>query len=301
MKRWLMRIPIALGVTIVLLLVYGAAVEPRFVLDEERWRVALPKLGEEWAGTDIAVMSDLQIGMWWSNEGMVEKAVGEIVEDEPDAVLLGGDFLYSKEPDVSTQVDRVVKLLDPLVAADIPTYAVLGNHDYVVGAADELTTALEDAGIRVLRNTALPVSSPTADADPLYVVGIGPQTPHVPDVSGRADVDAALADVPDDAPRVVLTHDPTTFDELPAGTAPLTLAGHTHCGQIALPGTPRWSYLALTDEEKIVADGWAPAQYGAEGNRMFVTCGIGFSTVPLRINAPPQVAFFELVPKEGGR
>ncbi|MCF6506524.1 hypothetical protein E9549_03740 [Blastococcus sp. MG754426] len=119
-------------------------------------------------------------------------------------------------------------------------------------------------------------------------------------MSGRADVEAALADVPDDAPRVVLTHDPTTFDELPAGTAPLTLAGHTHCGQIALPGTPRWSYLALTEDEAIVADGWAPAKYGADGNRMFVTCGIGFSTVPLRINAPPQVAFFELVPGDGG-
>ena len=300
MKRWLMRIAIALGVTIVLLLVYGVAVEPRFVLDEERWRVALPELGEEWAGTDIAVMSDLQIGMWWSNEGMVEKAVGEIVEDEPDVVLLGGDFLYSQEPDVSTQVERVVELLDPLVAADIPTYAVLGNHDYVVGGAEELTTALEDAGIRVLRNAALPIPSPTAGAHPLYVVGIGPETPHVPDVSGRVDVDAALADVPDDAPRVVLTHNPTTFDELPAGTAPLTLAGHTHCGQIALPGTPRWSYLGLTEEEEVVADGWAPAQYGAEGNRMFVTCGIGFSTVPLRINAPPQVAFFELVPGEDG-
>ena len=146
----------------------------------------------------------------------------------------------------------------------------------------------------VLRNAALPVPSPTAGADPLYVVGIGPQTPHVPDVSGRADVDAALADVPDDAPRVVLTHNPTTFDELPAGTAPLTLAGHTHCGQVALPGTPRWSYLALTAEEKTVAEGWAPEDYGAAGNRLFVTCGIGFSDAPGRINAPPEIAFFHL-------
>ncbi|TQN42626.1 hypothetical protein FHU33_2032 [Blastococcus colisei] len=296
MKRWITRIAIALGTTLVLLLVYGVAVEPRFILDEERWRVSIPSLGEEWAGTDVAVLSDMQIGMWWANEGMVEKAIGEIVSAEPDVALLGGDFVYSEEPDIPTQVDRVMELLDPLVESGIPTYAVLGNHDYAVGAADELTTALEDAGVPVLKNTAVPVPSPegTGNERPLYVVGIGPAVP------GEADIEAALDDVPDDAPRVVLVHNPTTFDSLPAGTAPLTLAGHTHCGQIALPGTPRWSYVALTDEEKIVADGWAPARHGADGNRMFVTCGIGFSVIPVRINAPPQVAFFELVPGEGG-
>ena len=45
-----------------------------------------------------------------------------------------------------------------------------------------------------------------------------------------------------------------------------------------------------------MADGWAPPDYGAEGNEMFVTCGIGFSVLPMRINAPPQVVFFELQP-----
>jgi uncharacterized protein len=124
----------------------------------------------------------------------------------------------------------------------------------------------------------------------LHVVGIGPSTPDV------ADVGRALAGVPDDAPRVVLMHNPTVFDRLPARSAPLTVAGHTHCGQVTLPGRPRWSYLALTEEEKVVADGWAPPGYGAEGNRMFVTCGIGFSVAPVRINAPPQVAFFRLQP-----
>ncbi len=111
-----------------------------------------------------------------------------------------------------------------------------------------------------------------------------------------ADVDAALADVPDGAPRVVLTHNPSIFPELPPDSAPLTLAGHTHCGQIAIPGLPGWSYLELTEQEEVVTDGWAPEDHGAEGNRLFVTCGIGFSVVPARINAPPQVAFFELQP-----
>ncbi|SNS16449.1 hypothetical protein SAMN06893096_102306 [Geodermatophilus pulveris] len=268
-------------------MVYGVFVEPRFVLDEERAEVAMPRLGEELAGTEVAVVSDLQIGMWFANEGMVRTAVETIVAAEPDVVLLGGDFVYSTDPDVETQVDTLLELLQPVLDSGIPTYAVLGNHDHAVDAAEELRTALEDAGVPVLRNEAVTVPGLGGE---LYVIGVGPETP------GLADVDEALADVPDEAPRVVLMHNPTVFDRFPAGTAPLTVAGHTHCGQVALPGTPDWAYLALTAEERIVADGWAPEGYGAEGNRMFVTCGIGFSVAPIRVNAPPQVAFFELIP-----
>ncbi|MGY1669137.1 metallophosphoesterase [Geodermatophilus sp. SYSU D00710] len=291
MAHWLRRIGAALGLLLVLALVYGVFVEPRLILDEERAEVPMPRVGDGLAGTEVAVVSDLQLGMWLANTGMVERAVESIVAAEPDVALLGGDFVYSTDPSIDEQVDALLQLLGPLLDSGIPTFAVLGNHDHAVDAADELTTALEDAGVPVLLNEAAPVPGLVgADGRALYVVGIGPDTP------GLADVDEALADVPDDAPRVVLMHNPTVFPELPPGSAPLTLAGHTHCGQVALPGTPQWAYLALTSEERIVADGWAPEGYGAAGNRMFVTCGIGFSLAPIRINAPPQVAFFDLRP-----
>lgn len=93
-------------------------------------------------------------------------------------------------------------------------------------------------------------------------------------------------------------HNPASFPALPPRSAPLSVAGHTHCGQIAIPGLPAWSYLALRAEERVVVDGWAPRSYGAEGNRLLVTCGVGFSLLPLRINAPPQVVIFELVAAE---
>ncbi len=289
MTRWTARIGIAFGVVLASLLVYGVLIEPRLVLDEERATVAMPRLGAELDGTELAVISDVQLGMWFANTGMVERAVETAVAAEPDVVLLGGDFVYSTDPDIQTQIDALLELFGPLLDSGIPTFAVLGNHDYAVGAADELTTALEDNGVAVLSNEAAPLPGTADSAGPaLHIVGIGPATP------GLADVDAALRGVPDDAPRVVLMHNPTVFPELPAGSAPLTLAGHTHCGQVALPGRPNWAYLALTEEEKVVADGWAPEDHGAEGNRMFVTCGIGFSLAPIRINAPPQVAFFEL-------
>jgi uncharacterized protein len=284
--RWLKGIGLALGVLLVLLLAYGVLIEPRIILDEERFEVALPRLTEADAGTEVAVVSDWQIGAFFDNDGTVEDAVDEILAAEPGVVLLGGDFVYSRGPGVEVQVGRVRELAQPLADSGIPTFAVLGNHDHAAGMAEELTAALEGIGIPVLQNEAVPVEG----TDDLHVVGIGAVRP------GLADVDAALADVPDGAPRVVLTHNPSVFPELPAGSAPLTVAGHTHCGQIAIPGLPRWSYLQLTEQEEVVADGWAPQGYGAEGNAMFVTCGIGFSVIPVRINAPPQVVFFQLQP-----
>ena len=228
--------------------------------------------------------------MWWANTGMVERVVERVVEEEPDAVLLGGDFVYSNSPSTAEKVDTVMDLLRPLIDAGIPTFAVLGNHDYAVGASEELTAALEDAGIRVLLNEAVPLRvSPNAEsARQVYVVGIGPARPELD------DVEAAMADLPDAAPRIVLMHNPTSYPKLPAGSAPLSVAGHTHCGQVALPNTPEWSWIGLTEQEMVVADGFAPKNYGAAGNRMFVTCGIGFSLFPARIGAPPQVVFFEL-------
>lgn len=292
MKHWLKRIGAALGVLLVLLVVYGVLIEPRLILDEEGAEVPISQLAQEDAGTEVAVVADWQIGAWFDNDGMVADAIESIVAADPDVVLLGGDFVYSNDPGVEVQVARVLELARPLAESGVPTVAVLGNHDYETGMAEELTRALEGVGIPVLQNEAVPVPG-SGGGDPasqLYVVGIGPVRP------GLADVDAALADVPDGAPRVVLTHNPSIFPELPAGSAPLTVAGHTHCGQIAIPGLPRWSYIELTEQEEVVTDGWAPEGYGEPGNRMFVTCGIGFSVIPARVNAAPQVAFFELQP-----
>ena len=290
MRRVLVRAAAVLAVLLVLLTGYGVLVEPRLLLDERRIQAALPGLPEQSDETEVAFLSDLQVGMWWANTGMVEDAVAAVVAAKPDAVLLGGDFLYSRSPDPSAQIRTVMGLLEPLTSSGTPVYAVMGNHDHSVGAVPELTAALEEAGVAVLTNESAVVPGTGQGTSALRVVGLGPVRP------GLVDVGAALDDVPADAPRVVLMHNPTAFPELPAGSAPLALAGHTHCGQVALPGTPRWSYLGLTEEEKLVADGFAPDGYGADGNALFVSCGIGFSALPVRINARPQIVLVELRP-----
>ncbi len=288
MKRVARAAAATLAAVVVLLTVYGFAIEPRLILEERRETAEIPHLPEAWHGAEVAVFSDLQVGMWWDNAAMIERVVDRVVETQPALVLLAGDFLYGRSPAVPDQVDTVVRILHPLVEAGLPTYAVLGNHDYASGGAQEITRALEDLGIPVLQNEHVAVAAPDAGGRPIQLVGLGPTAP------GLTDVGTALSGLPDDAPRLVLLHNPTAFPRLPAGSAPLAVAGHTHCGQIALPGSPEWSYLALTEREQVVADGWAPPDYGEAGNALFVTCGIGFSLVPARINAPPQLVRFTL-------
>lgn len=282
---------------LVVLAAYGLLVEPRIVLDVRREQVPIPHLPTRLSGTTVAVVTDLQTGMWLANVGMVERAVARIVDEDPDLVLLGGDFVYSRSPDVAAQVAAVRSLLAPLVAGRTPVYAVLGNHDHAAGATDELTATLEGIGIEMLRNDAVVVPDQAAGeiTGALHVVGVGPVLP------GLSDPRRALDGLPDDAARIVLMHNPASYPHLPAHSAPLAVAGHTHCGQIAIPGLPAWSWLALRADERVVVDGFAPRGHGAAGNRLFVTCGIGFSLVPARINAPPQVAVFELLPAPGDR
>ena len=293
MSRWFRRVAVGLAVAVALLIFYGVLIEPRLLLDERRYRAEIPGLPAGWRGAEVAVFSDLQLGMWLDNTGMVQQIVERVVDADPDAVLVAGDFVYSGSPDVPAQVDTAIRLLTPIAQSGIPTFAVLGNHDYAVGAADELVTQLGQLGVNVLRNDSIALPAPGGATDePLHIVGVNAARP------GLSEPRSALEEVPADAPRVVFMHNPSSFPELPPDTAPLAIAGHTHCGQVAIPGLPAWSYLALRADERVVVDGFAPPEYGADGNGLFVTCGIGFSLVPMRVNARPQVVFFELAPAQ---
>jgi predicted MPP superfamily phosphohydrolase len=285
-------------------------IEPRVILDERVEEAAIPGLPTAWQGQKIAVLADLQVGIWLANIDMIERVVARIVEEKPAAVLLAGDFLYKPvdeeskreareeiDPEdrreIQAQIEQVVELLRPLVAAGIPSYAVLGNHDYLkeeresagsYTAAGNLAGALRRAGITVLRNEAVAVKQ---DGQPLYIGGIDSLS------AGRAKPAQVLAAIPPDAPRIMLMHNPDIFGKLPPDSAPLAVAGHTHGGQIRIPGLPQWSWMRFTQKGEVTADGWIHG-YGASGNRLYVNRGMGFSVVPIRIACPPELTWFVL-------
>lgn len=300
--RGLKRTGIAVGALVAILLVWGSLVEPR-VIDAEEHTAWVPRLPAGWEGARVAVVADYQVGMWGANLGTMRRTSRHLVEARPAAVLIAGDFVYKTGEDPSEEIARVVEIVRPLAAAGIPTFAVLGNHDFGLNQKEDakeeavaaaVRAALEAAGIRVLHNEAvvLPAPSGGARADGesgrLYLVGIGSEW------ADEARPDEALGEVPEGAARIVFMHNPDTFRRIPAGEAPMAVAAHTHGGQVRIPGTPDWSWLQLVVKGPATADGWIEDGYGLPGNRLYVNRGIGFSTIPLRINAAPEITYFQL-------
>ncbi len=287
-----------------ILLVWGL-LEPYFI-DKESEIAEIPNLPPSWEGKRVAVIADWQVGMWLDNTPTINRIVEELIEERPAAVLIAGDFIYGAPPNPSEEINKVIELVRPLPEAGIPTYAVLGNHDYALKdkhnppnqeLAAKLTSALEGVGVDILKNDVVALESPqnrnlskpgTNEELPLYLVGIGSLW------ANNAKPEVALAEVPDGAPRFVMMHHPDTFDQFPPNTAPVAVAGHTHGGQIRLPFTPTWSWMTFAKEDEVHADGWVVDEYGAPGNDLYVNRGIGFSGVPIRINCVPEVTVFTL-------
>lgn len=291
-KVMLKSVLAGLGLLLVAVLIWGVAIEPRLLLDRQSYEAEVPGLSQDWDGRKVALLADFQVGMWLDNDGMVREAVAEALADSVSLLLIAGDFMY--QPD-SARADRVVEMVRPALNADVPVVAVLGNHDYSLMKKDSeerppiaeyLESRLREAGASVLENDAVAVPSPGGGAA-LWVAGIGSVWAE------NSDPGQALGAVPQGAPRLVLMHNPESYRQIGADQAPLALAAHTHGGQIRVLGATS-SWLDIVRKGETVADGWAVDSIGAEGNRLYVNRGIGFSTVPVRINCRPELTVFTL-------
>ncbi|MFH1807459.1 MAG: metallophosphoesterase [Pseudomonadota bacterium] len=222
-------------------------------------------------GLCLAHLTDLHLDSDLAYQRLPQ-AVRLVNSRRPDLVLLTGDY-------VSWGEDHIEPFTEIAAGFHCPVVAVLGNHDHYAGA-ERMTAALSSRGVRVLSNTSHVVEIGGAH---LRIVGIDDlRTQH-------ADVAAALAglEARDDL-RIVLTHVPTVADLLPASTADLILAGHTHGGQIAIQGLTEWIVRA-------VGSPYARGFYSLPAGRLYVNRGWGTVGLPLRVGAPAEIAFFHCV------
>lgn len=288
-----------------LLLIWGL-LEP-YTIDTEAEVAEIPNLPAAWKGQRVALITDWQIGMWLDNTPTIRRIVEQLIEERPALVLIAGDFVYKAGENPSVEINKAIEIVRPLVKAGIPTYAVLGNHDYGMDAknapvdvqlAAKVHEALEAAGVQMLKNEVVRLALPrnrnqtvarTGGELPLYLVGIGDHW------ANEDKPISAVAQVPRGAARLVFMHNPDSFEPLPPGTAPLAMAAHTHGGQVRLPFLPEWSWMTFAKEDEVHADAWI-SEYGQPGNRLYVNRGIGFSIIPIRINCPPEITFFTLQP-----
>lgn len=278
--------------------IWGFIIEPRFLLDVQIHDVEVPNLGSDWEEKKVALLADLQVGMWWGNTGMIKKAVRKAVEADPAMLLIAGDFIYKAD---SSVVKQAVLLLQPLVEAEIPVVAVFGNHDYSLvnenGEINEeiaayLRSSLEDFGVVLLENESYSLTNDNGST--FHVIGLGSNW------AGRSDIDKAFSKIPVNEPRVVFMHNPVVYKDIPADQGAFTLAAHTHGGQIHIPLMPAsktWLDIALPRE--VVAEGWAADSVGKGSNRLYVSRGIGFSLLPIRFMCRPELTIFNLSQTHG--
>ena len=246
---------------------YAALVEPQW-LDLERVTIHLTDLSPAAEGLRVALLSDLHLGPQVDRDH-VARAFDLALEAGPDLVLLAGDFVSQAEA-ISTCAEVVARLRAPG-----GVFACLGNHDHWT-APDQVAGALTGAGVTVLRNRAVEV------ADGLWLAGVD-------DVwEERADLDAALVDVPPGATVMLLAHEPEFADTVAAdGRVTLQLSGHTHGGQVCLPlvGPPILPYLGRR---------YPAGRYQVGRLQLYVTRGVGLIFPPVRFNCRPEVTLVEL-------
>lgn len=225
----------------------------------------------------IALLADLHLGSHTDDCERLIKIVSKINQRRPDLVLLLGDYV-NMQPFGGGRIPPsvIAAILEPL-DAPLGIHAVLGNHDYSYGK-DRIIGAFGQAGINVLENTSCTIESPKGD---FMLFGL-------PDTSeGRSALPALLRARAKDLPGVIMAHDPAVFATVPEGPY-LTVAGHTHGGQIRLPRIG-----ALTNSSAAPMR-WTRGHVVEGGRHLYVSSGIGTSFIPLRIGCPPEVNFLHL-------
>lgn len=236
-------------------------------------------------GLRVAVLADLHVGSPHNGLGHLREIVATTHAQRPDLILLAGDYV----------IQGVVggRFVDPEAAAGVlqglqaplGVHAVLGNHDWWLDPV-RVRQALEARGIAVHEDRAVAIRRGACE---FWLAGVSDfwEGPH--------DVARALREIPTAALTVVLTHNPDVFPEIPPRVA-LTIAAHTHGGQVYVPGIGRPIVPSRYGER------YAVGHVRERGHDLFVSTGIGTSILPVRFLVPPEVTLLTVAgPARAGR
>jgi predicted MPP superfamily phosphohydrolase len=241
----------------------------------ERHRVGVTRaalevsgLADALSGLKVGFLSDLHRSQTVSHE-LIDLAVRLLMAEQPELIVLGGDYVTWGD---RAYVEPAADALSPLAAAH-GVVAVLGNHD----DDRDMPSALMRRGFTVLRDARTRL---TIRGEPLDVAGLRYWT--------RKAADLAHVLRGASTNLLLVAHTPSRLIEAAALSVPLLLSGHTHGGQIVLPGVG-----ALAARKFPVVAGIARR----ENTTVFVSRGLGTVYLPVRVNCPPEVAILTLKPR----
>jgi predicted MPP superfamily phosphohydrolase len=234
-------------------------------------RLHFPNLPAAFHGFKILQLADLHIdGM----DGLTGVLSDILCELDVDLCVLTGDYRF----EISGPHEQVYPRMSSILASvrsKHGIFGILGNHD-----ASEMAFRFERNGVRMLINEAAEIEKA---GESIWLAGVDD-----PYTYRCHDLETALAGVPEDGFKILLSHTPEMYAESAARGIDLYLCGHTHAGQIRLPGIGH-----------LVQNADCPRSY-AHGHwkhdRMhgYTSAGVGCSMLPIRFNCPPEIVVFEL-------
>lgn len=263
---------------------YGAGIEAQSLV-VTRYRLT-PPLWPPGARLTISVIADLHAGGPNMGLARVQQVVDTANLLKSDLIVLLGDY-FTSHRFVTERVPHAAWAAElARLSAPLGVWAIIGNHDWWHDI-EGVRRALADVRIPVMENDAVLLRQ---GAQAFWLAGLGDQLAYrigPRQFRGVDDLPGTLARIATDDPVILLVHEPDIFPQVPERVS-LTLAGHTHGGQIRLP---------------LVWPALVPSRYGArfayghiveERRHMVVSGGIGTSAVPVRLGVPPEIVRIEL-------
>jgi uncharacterized protein len=224
-------------------------------------------------GFTIVQMTDIHLRPY-TQPALVRRAVAMANQLQPDLIVLTGDYVWR----VREAAYEIAPLLSKL-NAKYGVYSVLGNHDYWLDIS-ALKSAFKASNLPILINQGLAIG--VGDAV-LFLAGMDDGW------AGHPDLKLALDQAPSAAPVILLLHEPDLADEtLHDPRISLQLSGHTHGGQVIIPGRPPFFHPYLGKK-------YPAGLYKVENSWLYTNRGLGCTSIPLRINCPPEITQFTLV------
>lgn len=236
----------------------------------------------------LGLVTDLHVGSC-THPKALDSAFAQLAAKKPDLLLLGGDYVYHEAtPNSASRLEELV--------ASVPSsqkFAVWGNHD-LWARHERLERALDAAGARLLVNQATALESPFDD---VVLLGLDDAHSGVPDPRGA--LKQARGALPRGGLLLALSHSTDYARSLAEGGVALLMAGHTHGGQIALPGGR--PVIVYGPYGHLYPHGWHQLGLAGRGAmEIFVSRGVGAVGLPLRILAPADIAVITLVERPAG-
>jgi uncharacterized protein len=257
----------------------AAYVEPKKLV-VRRVDIHLPRLPEAFHGFRLAQISDLHYGPYLGKPE-VARAIELAREFHPDVVVLTGDFVSHPlhQPNGREGARFIEPCADELATfRDAPLIASLGNHDHL-NDADTVESGLRERNITVLRNQNLPLERENSR---IWLSGIDDA------LLGAADLPQALRGIPANETKILLAHEPDYADYAARFAVDLQLSGHSHGGQVRLPGI---GALVLPE----LAENYPMGLNRVRELQVYTNVGVGVIDPPVRFLCPPEVTWITLL------